>query len=397
MRIWEDLSTCDYQQITLMCNDTKAVDQRESDPEGCFPARWTETAPPPYPVNRLDHPKIPPIGRMMVKLLFGVFAAVFLVLGLLALGISTSLIGGGTPSQQAQQDIPPQLLPVYQTAADSCPGLPWSVLAAIGKVETDHARSTAPGVQLGGQLRRGRRAHADRHRRQGRQHLGRLRDRRRRRRGRRLQPGRRHLHRRQLPLPERRQQGRGCGRGGLRLQPRRLVRDQGPGHRLDLRRQPGPAPRRPRRGGRRRGRPVRLRQARPALQVGRHRRARLLRLLGPDAARLPGRRDRAAPDLARAVEVRHPGLERGRHAPRRPGLLRLQHRRPGDHPPRRHLHRGRQHDRRPLHRRQRPHHPVHARRLHRRRPPHRRPGPGGRGHGHHRPGRTDRPSRGRRG
>jgi hypothetical protein len=34
MRIWEDLSTSDYQQITLMCNDTKAVDQRESDPAG---------------------------------------------------------------------------------------------------------------------------------------------------------------------------------------------------------------------------------------------------------------------------------------------------------------------------------------------------------------------------
>ena len=33
MRIWEDLSTGDYQQITLMCNDTKAVDQRESDRE----------------------------------------------------------------------------------------------------------------------------------------------------------------------------------------------------------------------------------------------------------------------------------------------------------------------------------------------------------------------------
>jgi hypothetical protein len=85
----------------------------------------------------------------MVKLLFGVFAAVFLVLGLMAFGISTSLIGGGAPSASAQQDIPPQLLPVYQTAADSCPGLPWSVLAAIGKVETDHARSTAPGVRSG--------------------------------------------------------------------------------------------------------------------------------------------------------------------------------------------------------------------------------------------------------
>jgi hypothetical protein len=83
----------------------------------------------------------------MVKLLFGVLATVFLVLGLMAFGLSTSLIGGGMPSASAQQDIPPQLLGVYQTAADSCPGLPWSVLAAIGKVETDHARSSAPGVR----------------------------------------------------------------------------------------------------------------------------------------------------------------------------------------------------------------------------------------------------------
>jgi cell wall-associated NlpC family hydrolase len=85
----------------------------------------------------------------MVKLLFGVFAAVFLVLGLMALGLSTAMIGGGMPSQDAQRDIPPELMPVYQTAADSCPGLPWSVLAAIGKVETDHGRSTAPGVHTG--------------------------------------------------------------------------------------------------------------------------------------------------------------------------------------------------------------------------------------------------------
>jgi len=85
----------------------------------------------------------------MVKLLFGVFAAVFLVLGLMALGLSTAMIGGGMPSPDAQRDIPPELMPVYQTAADSCPGLPWSVLAAIGKVETDHGRSTAPGVHSG--------------------------------------------------------------------------------------------------------------------------------------------------------------------------------------------------------------------------------------------------------
>src|SRR5918992_5085288 len=85
----------------------------------------------------------------MVKLLFGAVATVFLVLALMALALSTSLIGGGAPSPDAQRDIPPQLLPFSQPAADSCPGLPWSVLAAIGKVETDHGRSSAPGVRSG--------------------------------------------------------------------------------------------------------------------------------------------------------------------------------------------------------------------------------------------------------
>jgi hypothetical protein len=86
---------------------------------------------------------------MMGKLLLGVLATVFLVVGLIAVGLSTSLIGGGPPSAQAQRDIPAAYLPLYQAAADSCPGLPWSVLAAIGKVESDHGRAIAPGVASG--------------------------------------------------------------------------------------------------------------------------------------------------------------------------------------------------------------------------------------------------------
>jgi cell wall-associated NlpC family hydrolase len=85
----------------------------------------------------------------MGKLLLGVLATVFLVLGLIAVGLSTQVIGGGPPSTQAQRDIPAAYLPLYQAAADSCPGLPWSVLAAIGKVESDHGRSLAPGVTSG--------------------------------------------------------------------------------------------------------------------------------------------------------------------------------------------------------------------------------------------------------
>ncbi|GGN61466.1 hydrolase Nlp/P60 [Streptomyces kronopolitis] len=45
------------------------------------------------------------------------------------------------PSGGAVGDIPPAMLALYRKAAPAaCAGLDWSVLAAIGKVETDHAR-----------------------------------------------------------------------------------------------------------------------------------------------------------------------------------------------------------------------------------------------------------------
>jgi membrane-bound lytic murein transglycosylase B len=40
-------------------------------------------------------------------------------------------------------------LALYQRAARRCPGLPWAVLAAIGKVESDHGRARLPGVRSG--------------------------------------------------------------------------------------------------------------------------------------------------------------------------------------------------------------------------------------------------------
>jgi cell wall-associated NlpC family hydrolase len=64
-------------------------------------------------------------------------------------GISTGIIGGNAPSDDARQDIPGDYLAMYQQAADACPGLPWSVVAAIGKVETNHGRLKAPGVTEG--------------------------------------------------------------------------------------------------------------------------------------------------------------------------------------------------------------------------------------------------------
>jgi membrane-bound lytic murein transglycosylase B len=54
-----------------------------------------------------------------------------------------------TPSSAARADIPAGYLALYRAAAKTCPGLPWGVLAGIGKVETNHGRSRAPGVVSG--------------------------------------------------------------------------------------------------------------------------------------------------------------------------------------------------------------------------------------------------------
>ena len=57
--------------------------------------------------------------------------------------------GSGSPSDFARGDIPPEMLEIYQKAAATCPGLSWSILAAIGSIETNHGRSTLPGVHSG--------------------------------------------------------------------------------------------------------------------------------------------------------------------------------------------------------------------------------------------------------
>jgi cell wall-associated NlpC family hydrolase len=57
--------------------------------------------------------------------------------------------GSAVPSAEAVGDIPADLLVLYQRSAERCPGLPWAVLAAIGKIESNHGRSTLPGVRSG--------------------------------------------------------------------------------------------------------------------------------------------------------------------------------------------------------------------------------------------------------
>lgn len=53
------------------------------------------------------------------------------------------------PSRLALADIPADSFDLYRRAALTCPGLPWTVLAAIGSVETSHGRSGLPGVHSG--------------------------------------------------------------------------------------------------------------------------------------------------------------------------------------------------------------------------------------------------------
>jgi hypothetical protein len=54
-----------------------------------------------------------------------------------------------TPTAFALADIPSHYLDLYRRSAATCPGLSWTVVAAIGSVESAHGRSTAPGVGSG--------------------------------------------------------------------------------------------------------------------------------------------------------------------------------------------------------------------------------------------------------
>ena len=95
-----------------------------------------------------------PVGR---RLLFGATAALALLLATFVLFVLSSIQaltggqgdrGGSGPSDVAVADIPAAILPLYLQAGQSR-GIDWAILAAIGKVETDHGRSTAMGVHSG--------------------------------------------------------------------------------------------------------------------------------------------------------------------------------------------------------------------------------------------------------
>lgn len=91
------------------------------------------------------------VGLTGLLVLLAPFAAVLLALGAL-LGAPGPEPGAGTlrygASAFAMRDIPPRYLRLYQDAAAEH-DLDWAILAAVGKIETDHGRLDAPGVTSG--------------------------------------------------------------------------------------------------------------------------------------------------------------------------------------------------------------------------------------------------------
>jgi len=79
-------------------------------------------------------------------LALGLPLAGILLLTMTGVGLRPSSVA---PSRAALGDVPPPALTAYQAAAGACPGLSWTVLAGIGKVESDHGRSQLPGVHSG--------------------------------------------------------------------------------------------------------------------------------------------------------------------------------------------------------------------------------------------------------
>lgn len=56
------------------------------------------------------------------------------------------------PSEEALADIPAGLLVIYIEAAAGCPGLPWQIVAGIGKVESNHGRHAGSTIRADGQV-----------------------------------------------------------------------------------------------------------------------------------------------------------------------------------------------------------------------------------------------------
>jgi len=90
-----------------------------------------------------------------MRRVLGPLVALTLVAGLLGMAVVASAVARlaasvqPSPTTATRASIPAAMLALYQQAATVCPGLPWTVLAAIGTVESDNGQSTLSGVHSG--------------------------------------------------------------------------------------------------------------------------------------------------------------------------------------------------------------------------------------------------------
>jgi hypothetical protein len=78
----------------------------------------------------------------MKRSVVAIALALILLLPILFMGALIAIAGEGVaPSDKALGEIPADLLPIYQSAAATCDGMDWTVLAAIHKAETNFGRT----------------------------------------------------------------------------------------------------------------------------------------------------------------------------------------------------------------------------------------------------------------
>ena len=101
--------------------------------------------------------KLGSIAAVLASVVIGLPVGIVLLLG----GDTPCDAGGSgpAPSAAAANGIPANYLALYQAAGQRY-GIPWNLIAAIGAIETDHGRSTLPGVSSGANYARRRRTDA---------------------------------------------------------------------------------------------------------------------------------------------------------------------------------------------------------------------------------------------
>ncbi len=93
-------------------------------------------------------------GSRLAWVAGAIVAAVVLAAGAAGAAVASLIPGTGgggmpIPFLGPLAQIPGSMLGLYQQAAATCPGLPWTVLAAVGTVESASGTSTLPGVRSG--------------------------------------------------------------------------------------------------------------------------------------------------------------------------------------------------------------------------------------------------------